>query len=180
MTDHGEKPRLVHLPSNVYGLECDNYVHIFKKLPNGWEGAVERFWARLGTACIPWISDESLAFLGGARLPNLVSKWSALHLWDLQLLYSKPQLIFFSSLKRMDKNIILDFPIFSISLWLEFALWVPKSHSLISLQMIKVVLLCTMGFSGGSVVNSLPANAGDLGSVSGLGRSPGEGNSNSI
>ena len=29
---------------------------------------------------------------------------------------------------------------------------------------------------GGSVVNSLPASAGDVGSVSGLGRAPGEGN----
>ena len=28
---------------------------------------------------------------------------------------------------------------------------------------------------GGSVVNSLPASAGDVGSVSGLGRAPGEG-----
>ena len=36
-----------------------------------------------------------------------------------------------------------------------------------------------MGFSGGSVVKNLPANAGDtgnIGSVPGLGRSPGEGN----
>ena len=30
----------------------------------------------------------------------------------------------------------------------------------------------------GSVVNKLPANSGDLGSISGLGRSPGEGNGN--
>ena len=34
-----------------------------------------------------------------------------------------------------------------------------------------------MGFPGGSVVKSLPANAGDTGSVPGSGRSPGEGNS---
>ena len=32
------------------------------------------------------------------------------------------------------------------------------------------------GFSGGSVVKNPPANAGDLGSIPGLGRSPGEGN----
>ena len=32
------------------------------------------------------------------------------------------------------------------------------------------------GFPGGSVVKNLPANAGDRGSVPGLGRSPGEGN----
>jgi len=30
------------------------------------------------------------------------------------------------------------------------------------------------GFPGGSVVKNLPANAGDLGSIPGLGRSPGE------
>ena len=37
-----------------------------------------------------------------------------------------------------------------------------------------------MGFLGGTVVKNLPANtgdAGDLGSVTGLGRSPGGGNS---
>ena len=34
-----------------------------------------------------------------------------------------------------------------------------------------------MGFPGGSVVRNLPANAADTGSVPGLGRHPGEGNS---
>ena len=33
-----------------------------------------------------------------------------------------------------------------------------------------------MGFPDGSVVKNLPANAGDLCLISGLGRSPGEGN----
>ena len=32
------------------------------------------------------------------------------------------------------------------------------------------------GFPGGAVVQNLPANAGDAGSIPGLGRSPGEGN----
>ena len=32
------------------------------------------------------------------------------------------------------------------------------------------------GFTDGLVVKNLPANAGDMGSISGLGRSPGEGN----
>ena len=36
------------------------------------------------------------------------------------------------------------------------------------------------GFPGGSVVKYLPANAGDAGSVPGLGRSPGEGNGNPL
>ena len=36
------------------------------------------------------------------------------------------------------------------------------------------------GFSGGSVVKNLPANAGDLGLVPGLRRSPGEGNGNPL
>ena len=34
------------------------------------------------------------------------------------------------------------------------------------------------GFPGGSVVKNSPANAGDVGSIPGLGISPGEGNSN--
>ena len=35
-------------------------------------------------------------------------------------------------------------------------------------------------FSGGSVVKKLPVNAGDMCSISGLGRSPGEGNGNPL
>ena len=38
----------------------------------------------------------------------------------------------------------------------------------------------TVGFPGGSVVKNLPANAGDQGSIPGLGRSPGEGNGNTL
>ena len=36
------------------------------------------------------------------------------------------------------------------------------------------------GFSGGSVVKNLPANAGDVGSTPGLGRSPGGENGNPL
>ena len=36
------------------------------------------------------------------------------------------------------------------------------------------------GFPGGSVVKNPPAKAGDMGSIPGLGRSPGEGNGNSL
>ena len=35
-----------------------------------------------------------------------------------------------------------------------------------------------MGFSGGSVVKNLPANAGDMGLITGSQRSPGEENGN--
>ena len=39
------------------------------------------------------------------------------------------------------------------------------------------VCVCAyLGFPGDSVVKNLPAKAGDMGSISGLGRSPGEGN----
>ena len=37
-----------------------------------------------------------------------------------------------------------------------------------------------MGFPGASVVKNPPANAGDVGSIPGLGRSPGEGNGNPL
>ena len=37
-----------------------------------------------------------------------------------------------------------------------------------------------MVFPGGSVVKNQPANAGDAGSIPGCGRSPGEGNDNSL
>ena len=36
----------------------------------------------------------------------------------------------------------------------------------------------SLGFPGGSVVKNLPANAGDVGLIPGLGRSPGEVNGN--
>ena len=42
------------------------------------------------------------------------------------------------------------------------------------------VLLALMGFPGGSVVKNPPANAGDVGSIPGLGRSPGVENSNPL
>ena len=37
-----------------------------------------------------------------------------------------------------------------------------------------------MGFPGGSEVKASPSNAGDLGSIPGSGRSPGEGNGNPL
>ena len=37
-----------------------------------------------------------------------------------------------------------------------------------------------LGFSGGSVVKNPPVNAGDMGSIPGLGRSPGKGNGNPL
>ena len=37
-----------------------------------------------------------------------------------------------------------------------------------------------LGFPGGSVVKNPSANAGDAGSIPGLGRSPGEGNANPL
>ena len=40
--------------------------------------------------------------------------------------------------------------------------------------------LQVLGFFGGSVVKNLPANAGDMDSISGLGRCPGEGNGNPL
>ena len=42
------------------------------------------------------------------------------------------------------------------------------------------VLYAFKGFSGGSGVKNLTANAGDTDSIPGLGRSPGEGNGSSL
>ena len=38
----------------------------------------------------------------------------------------------------------------------------------------------SLGFPGGSVIKNLPANAGDVDSIPGLGRSPREGNGNPL
>ena len=42
------------------------------------------------------------------------------------------------------------------------------------------IVILELGFSGGSLVKNLPANAGDVGSNPGLGRSPGERNGNEL
>ena len=42
------------------------------------------------------------------------------------------------------------------------------------------ILLMSLGFPGGSEVKASACNAGDLGSIPGLGRSPGEGNGNPL
>ena len=41
-------------------------------------------------------------------------------------------------------------------------------------------LISIRGFPGGSVVKNSPANAGDMGSITETGRSPGEGNDNAL
>ena len=46
--------------------------------------------------------------------------------------------------------------------------------------MLRYFDLVLLGFPGGSVVNNMPANAGDLGLISGSGRSSGEGNGNPL
>ena len=38
----------------------------------------------------------------------------------------------------------------------------------------KIYIYIYMGFPGGSVVKNLPGNAGDVGLIPGLGRTPGE------
>ena len=49
-----------------------------------------------------------------------------------------------------------------------------------SLCDIHTLPLIDEGFASGSVVNNLPANAGDMGSIPGSGRSPGEENDNPL
>ena len=75
--------------------------------------------------------------------------------------------------KDADKLIILSFTLLKSSLPWEAVLATAKTRSLCDVQMLP---LTDDGFTSGSVVNNLPANAGDMGSIPGLGRSPGEGN----
>ena len=44
----------------------------------------------------------------------------------------------------------------------------------------KLIAVFPLGFSGGSEVKASAPNAGDPGSIPGLGRSPGEGNGNPL
>ena len=54
-------------------------------------------------------------------------------------------------------------------------IWI-SCNLLYSFIFIEWSIIDLQGFSGGSVVKNLPANAGHAGSIPGLGRSPGEGN----
>ena len=60
-----------------------------------------------------------------------------------------------------------------------------KWFSIINIQggyswVINYAYCSLLGFPDGSVVKNLPANAGDAGSIPGLGRSPEEGNGNPV
>ena len=55
-----------------------------------------------------------------------------------------------------------------------------EHHSKLNLVKLEHAAKSTPGFPGGSVVENLPANAGDMGSIPVSGRSPREVNSNSL
>ena len=62
-------------------------------------------------------------------------------------------------------------------------LWFPTLSSMkatFSMSENFVTLFGTLGFPGGSDGKASVCNAGDLGSIPGLGRSPGEGNGNAL
>ena len=56
----------------------------------------------------------------------------------------------------------------------------PKNINLGHIILILGTNVVEEGFPGGSVVKNLPANAGDMGSIPGCERSPGEGNGNTL
>ena len=53
-----------------------------------------------------------------------------------------------------------------------------KNSTKLQIQESQITSMINACFPGGSAVKNLPANAGDVGSVPGLGRFPGEGNGN--
>ena len=60
-----------------------------------------------------------------------------------------------------------------------------RKHSVLAIdrvftELIKNEVCPNPGFPGGSVVKNPPASAGDLGSIPGLGRTPGKGNGNPL
>ena len=56
----------------------------------------------------------------------------------------------------------------------------PCRHLLLSVILIWTILVGMWGFPGGSVLKNPPANAGDVGSIPGSGRSPGGENGNPL
>ena len=80
-----------------------------------------------------------------------------------------------SILQRREKSKIILFRLMLKSLSPVFS-----SRNFIVSGLTLKSLIYSWGFPGASVVKNMPANAGDSGSVLGLGRSPGEGNSNPL
>ena len=74
-------------------------------------------------------------------------------------------------MKRPDFKYVLSAP--ATSSLLYFKQLFPSS-------LLRYRSLPQLGFPGGSVAKNLPANAGDMGSIPGSGRSPGEGNGNPL
>ena len=59
-----------------------------------------------------------------------------------------------------------------------FYIWLNICHRV--LQFVFLILIVVLSFPGGSEVKASASNVGDLGSIPGLGRSPGEGNGNPL
>ena len=55
-----------------------------------------------------------------------------------------------------------------------------KRHAYSNTHFVRIQVNGTLGFTGGSAVKNLSANAGDAGSVPGSGRFPGAGNGNPL
>ena len=62
----------------------------------------------------------------------------------------------------------------------NIALWILTNWTVFSFKKIYINILDGIGFPGGSIVKSPPANVGEMSSVPGLGRSPRGGNSNPL
>ena len=66
-----------------------------------------------------------------------------------------------------------------LCIWKSSSYWILTSLGFQGFFFKNSRLKC-MEFPGGSLIKNLPANAGDLGSIPGLGRSPGGGNGNPL
>ena len=58
--------------------------------------------------------------------------------------------------------------------------WVPTGWGFVSFSFGKFIIIRALGFPGGSEVKVSASNVGNLGSIPGWGRSPGEGNGNQL
>ena len=93
------------------------------------------------------------------------------------ILFSVGAAPFYILLKDSNCSIFLPTLIFFI--FLTVAVLMNVRWCLIVL-LIYISVMTSEGFPGGSVVMSLPASAGNMGSIPGLGRSPGGGNDNPL
>ena len=125
------------------------------------------------------VSRGSVHKSGALVLLSIASTWTVQFLIFCQLVFWKPALFLITILMRMNIfHILWDS---GMSFWgCSYTIPLPIFLWILSFLVDWVLYMFWMGFPGGSKGKESACNAGDLGSIPGLGRSPGGGQGNPL